>query len=125
VVGGYFKAWEYENPPMEVGKEYRTTERWNGMPVYKTLVDFGTLSNTTTTISKYYTTSDNTTIIKLDSVATRTTDGFVKPIPFINNSGKVEIVIEGNASTKQVSILTLVSGLSNFTAKATVSYVKN
>lgn len=29
--------WEWVNPPMMVGVEYRTTERWNGKPVYAKL----------------------------------------------------------------------------------------
>ena len=29
------------NPPMQLGVEYRTTERWNGKPVYTRLVDCG------------------------------------------------------------------------------------
>ena len=33
--------WEYENPPMVLGVEYRTTERWNGQSVYVKLVDCG------------------------------------------------------------------------------------
>ncbi len=32
---------EYYNPPMKVGVEYRTTERWNGSVVYTKLVDCG------------------------------------------------------------------------------------
>ena len=31
-------AWEYINPPLTVGYEYRTTERYNGKPVYAKLV---------------------------------------------------------------------------------------
>ena len=31
---GEWTDWEYENPPMEVGVEYRTTERWLGKAVY-------------------------------------------------------------------------------------------
>ena len=31
---------EYFNPPMEVGVEYRTTERWNGKPVYTKRLEF-------------------------------------------------------------------------------------
>lgn len=38
--------WEWENPPMELGKEYRTTERWNGKPVYIKSVDLGNLPDT-------------------------------------------------------------------------------
>lgn len=36
-----WSEWEWVNPPMELGVEYRTTERWNGKPVYTKLVDFG------------------------------------------------------------------------------------
>lgn len=39
---------EWFNPPMESGKEYRTTERYLGKPVYVKLVDFGALPNSTT-----------------------------------------------------------------------------
>lgn len=45
-----WKQWEYVNPPMELGVEYRTTERYLGKPVYVKLVDFGALPNTA---SKY------------------------------------------------------------------------
>lgn len=33
--------WEYENHPMYLGVEYRTTERYLGKPVYVKAVDFG------------------------------------------------------------------------------------
>ena len=38
-------AVEWINPPMQLGVEYRTTERYNGKPVYVKLVDFGALPN--------------------------------------------------------------------------------
>lgn len=38
---GDWQEWEYMNPPMLFGVEYRTTERWNGKPVYTKLVDLG------------------------------------------------------------------------------------
>ena len=37
---GTWGEWEYVNPPMVIGVEYRTTERWNGKPVYRKLVSF-------------------------------------------------------------------------------------
>lgn len=46
-IGGTWKEWEYENPPMLLGIEYRTTERYQGKPVYCKLVDFGKLPNNT------------------------------------------------------------------------------
>ena len=42
--------WEYENPPMILGKEYRTTERWKGKPVYTIAFDFGELPKASTKI---------------------------------------------------------------------------
>ena len=54
LVDGLDKVWEseyeYLNPPMQLGVEYRTTERYMGKPVYVKLVDFGALPNTA---SKY------------------------------------------------------------------------
>ena len=34
---------EFQNPPMAVGKEYRTTERYFGRPVYCTAINAGTM----------------------------------------------------------------------------------
>lgn len=45
---GVYSEWEWVNPPMIVGVEYRTTERWQGKPVYYKVVDFGGLPNSTT-----------------------------------------------------------------------------
>lgn len=40
-----WSEWEWINPPMQLGVEYRTTERYNGKPVYKKVVNFGNLPN--------------------------------------------------------------------------------
>ena len=40
-----WQSWEWVNPPMTPGLEYRTTRRWLGKPVYVRLVDFGALPN--------------------------------------------------------------------------------
>lgn len=41
-----FGPWEWVNPPMQLGVEYRTTERYLGKPVYVKAVNFGVLPNT-------------------------------------------------------------------------------
>lgn len=41
--GSSWGAWEYENPPMAVNVEYRTTERFMGKPVYAKMINFGEL----------------------------------------------------------------------------------
>lgn len=43
IYGSSVFEWEWENPPMVLGIEYRTTERYNGKAVYTKLVDFGSL----------------------------------------------------------------------------------
>ena len=42
--GSTWTEWEYENPPMELGVEYRTTERYLSKPVYTQIVQFDNLS---------------------------------------------------------------------------------
>ena len=42
-LNGAWGEWEFVNPPMIPGVEYRTTERWNGRVVYAKCVDCGNL----------------------------------------------------------------------------------
>ena len=44
-VAGVWEPWEYHNPAMKVGVEYRTPERYNGLPVYTKLVNCGAATN--------------------------------------------------------------------------------
>lgn len=46
-LSGVWQPWEWVNPPMQLGVEYRTTERYLGKPVYCELVNFGALPNAT------------------------------------------------------------------------------
>lgn len=42
---GMWGPWEWVNPPMELGVEYRTTERYLGKPVYAKAVDCGQIAD--------------------------------------------------------------------------------
>lgn len=46
--GDIYYPWEWVNPPMQLGVEYRTTERYFSKPVYCKVVDFGTAPNNDT-----------------------------------------------------------------------------
>lgn len=48
--GSGWGEWEYINPPMVPNKEYRTTERWNGLAVYTKLVSNGTVGTGNTQV---------------------------------------------------------------------------
>ena len=43
--GSTWQPWEYVNPPMRIGVEYRTTERWNSKVVYTKLVNYNGMPN--------------------------------------------------------------------------------
>lgn len=45
IIKGTAGAWEWVDPPMLAGVEYRTTERWLGHPVYTQLVNCGRATN--------------------------------------------------------------------------------
>ena len=51
--GAKIYPWEWVNPFMQLGVEYRTTERYNGQPVYCKLVNFGALPNATRKVVKH------------------------------------------------------------------------
>lgn len=46
-VNGVWQPTEWFNPPMQLGVEYRTTERYFGKPVYVKVVDCGVMPNAT------------------------------------------------------------------------------
>ena len=63
-----WNPWEWINPPMLLGVEYRTTERYLGKPVYCKLVNFGALPNKTSKSVEF--SSDAAAIIKVDVLGT-------------------------------------------------------
>ena len=42
-INGAWQPWEWVNPPMTLGVEYRTTERWDEHTVYTKLIAFGAM----------------------------------------------------------------------------------
>lgn len=115
---GILKPWEWVNPPMELGKEYRTTGRYLGKPVYTKLVDCGEMpSGTTKTVDvgvenllrkvsveamMYYSATDNWTL------------------PLHNGSFDVDVWFNNQG----ISIRAQQSGLSAYTGYVTIKYTK-
>ena len=60
---GVWSEWEWIDPPMVLGIEYRTTKRWKGQPVYRMAVEFGALPNKTTKSVTYNATNTDYTPI--------------------------------------------------------------
>lgn len=111
-------AYEWEHPPMLVGVEYRTQERYMGKPVYTKLVDFGALPNTTNK-NVAHATSANQIIISLHG---QTSDG----VPFstgYNHNRTANKKFWVDATKWNIRILTE-ADMSTLTAYVLVKYIK-
>ena len=91
---------EWVNPPMALGVEYRTTERWNGKVVWTVLVDCGTISAGENAISTNFACSAiigsrgqlGTGSISQSYESARN-DEYMKACNVSRSSGKIYIVI--------------------------------
>ena len=64
---GALQPWEWVNPSMSLGVEYRTTERWQGKVVYTKAINFGALP-TESSKTVAHASAVNQTIIAIDGV---------------------------------------------------------
>lgn len=106
--------WEYINPPMNLGVEYRTTERYLGKPVYVKTVDFGALPNAS---YKFVGIESGASIIRASGIASNG-----KTIPgSIGASQREQVLCMGSGNS--VEIITYADA-SNLTATVTAWYTK-
>ena len=73
--GGVWQEWEWPDPPMSVGTEYRTTQRWQRKAVYTKLVNVGNLPNSTTK-----TVAHNAAAVQIIRFCGQASDGTAFPI---------------------------------------------
>lgn len=122
---GTWLPWEYDNPPMKLGVEYRTTERYTGKPVYVKAVDCGGLpSNSTKTVSfdPSYDGVNTVSTFRALSVWGVTSDCWTLPAltygygldRSVNISGYYNAIIIGTTET----------GATSSTVTAVVKYIK-
>lgn len=111
---GTLGEWEWENPPMSLDVEYRTTERYDGKPVFVKKIDFGALPNNSTA-SVPYGGSGATTAIRCSG-----TWGGNSTLPYAYNTQRAEIY----ANAARVYITTNFD-MSAYSATATVWFVKS
>ena len=100
--GATWSEWEYVNPPMVPGVEYRTTERWNGEPVYTMAINFGALPNNGSRTVESIINADAEDI-RIDGVVT--SGGSCRPLwtlihdvsAYANHTSKGFVTLETNA----------------------------
>ena len=88
-IGSVFSEWEWVNPPMILGKEYRTTERHNGKPVYKMAIPWPTAfphtaTNQVEVASLKY---DDISIIGIDCTAKAAVSKQTQKLPIMKEDG--------------------------------------
>ena len=115
-ISGVWQPWEWVNPPMQLGVEYRTTEQYQGKPVYVKLVDLGSCPSSG--IKDVTVLGDTEVGFRCEG---KWTYGGGSTLPFESNSSdRMAIAIIG----KNVRIFTGGKDFSTYTAKATIYYTK-
>ena len=125
-VDGTWYPWEWVNPPMQPGEEYRTTERYDGKPVYAKLIDFGALPNST--VKQVLISEEKVIPIwfegKIDQNHTIMRDGY---LPGSFGTGGHFIItafsISNNLRNNGIIVKTS-EDLSGYTAKVHIKYIK-
>ena len=113
---GVWQPWEWINPPMLLGVEHRTTERYLGKPVYVKAINFGALPNATTKSVSHSASNVDVCIRATGSI----TSGDKRSIPFADINGRVDIF----GDSGQVTIKTDYN-YSSLSAHATIWYTKS
>lgn len=111
-INGNWEPWEWVNPTMKIGIEYRTTERWNGKPVYAKLIDFGSLPN----ISRKTISHNIQNVQSIVDIAATTSNGAIMN----------DMELAGSNFTANNSVIVCQSSVdqSSFTAKVLLKYTK-
>lgn len=122
LVNGVWLPLEWVNPPMALGVEYRTTERYRGSPVYVKLVDCGALPN-----NDYKTVNIGASglekVIDVSGCAVNPSDKDFYSIPTINFKNSVHNIGVYATGSQSIAISTQ-SDRSSYNAHVKVKYTK-
>lgn len=126
VSGGEIGPIEWVNPPMELGTEYRTTERYLGKPVYVKTINMGNLPGNAVKQASF---QSNNVVDKIVSVTGQCTSdsGVNMSLPYHVGSGPNwnTVVLIGAAGTGAAQIVTFAEDFAGYTdACITVKYTK-
>lgn len=115
ITNGKAGEWEYFNPPMKTGVEYRTVRRWQGKAVYTKLVDVDSLpANSVIFVDVGI---PHSKIISIEGVATNGTDTTLQL-----TSPSTGMWVNSDC---QLAISTSSATLQGYTAKVTLKYIKD
>ena len=118
---GEWGASEVENPPLETGVEYRTTERWAGKPVYVKQISFGALPASG---SSYVRPGiSGATLVSLTGTFFESNGSGAEPYPIMDGSGtKCLCWVNNDCSTLFAQAIKDCSG---YTGEFIIKYTKD
>ena len=106
----------YSNPPMNLGAEYLTTERWNDKPVYTILIDCGAIPSSASEATRITFASSARNVIRYEAIITDDAHSAV----IGTYGGGVNVFIESGTRI----VIQNTNGLSGFSAKVRYWYVR-
>ena len=113
--------WEYLNPPMNPDKEYRTTERHLGKPVYKKRFTINALPNNAQLIQENVINASTDSLFDLHITFVDTSSGAVSSYPpFYGNTVAARAWVRGTGEL----VITTFADLSSSKAIVTLKYTK-
>lgn len=119
---GAWGAWEWVNPPMQLGVEYRTTKRHNGKAVYAKAFSIGALPNNT---ASGFSISGATEIVTAYGHGKDTSNGFEYPFPIFGYSdAKLMAMISHRNTANNIYVKTF-ANYSSYSGVLTAEYTKD
>jgi hypothetical protein len=116
--GSNWREWEWVNPPMNFGVEYRTTERVGSAMVYARRISVGALANKGTVKC---TLPSGVSVVELTGYALSSSGGYY-PLPLLNFSGGAIRAMMRKVNN-DIEVVTF-DDCSAYTAYVTVKYTK-
>ncbi len=116
-----WQPWEWVNPPMEDGVEYRTTERIDGKPVYKQYGSLGALPNASTLAFAVSVSGAKLDKAKL-TVEAYNSSNRRYTFPFINTDGAIRAIVY--ATGARTYTIKSFSDLSDYSASYFIEFTK-
>lgn len=114
---------EWVNPPMALGVEYRTTERYNGKPVYCKLMNCGALTaNTAKTTTACSNNGDK--VMRAECVALYKSDSWYAA-PYNDTKNNLTFIANGLMYNNTEIRVGLIANFNSTQSYATVYYTKN
>ena len=115
---------EWFNPPMQLGVECRTTERFNGKPVYVKLIDVGPMPNTDQLlVSANIGGNTETTVIGFDGYMDNGESIDKFPVFWLPGELKAYMFVMVHNNKWKVGVRSLID-LTAYTAKCLIKYIK-